>query len=89
MMKSRLYEILEEYLSEEQLIVLNLDEYAEQFHFLKPVMMSSIPQDTFMRYTEHASYLGVMFDEYEVSNMYQYDVSNRHRQTYNQEVSCS
>ena len=32
-MKSRLYEILEEYLSEEQLIVLNLDEYAEQFHF--------------------------------------------------------
>ena len=50
-------------------------------------MMMSIPQDTFMRHTRQTGYLSAMFNEHEASNMYEYDVSNRHRQAYRHEIN--
>ena len=49
-------------------------------------MMMSIPQDTFMRHTRQTGHLSAMFNEHEATNMYEYDVSNRHRQAYRHEI---
>ena len=47
----------------------------------------SIPMDTFMRHTRQTGHLSAMFNEHEASNMYKYDVSNRHRQAYRHEIN--
>ena len=48
---------------------MDLDEYGDQFGLLKPVMLSNVLQDIAGRQKEHTSDIGVIFNEYDASNL--------------------